>query len=419
MKPRRVELPAWAEPYARPGRNKSARGGRASTKTWAFAHLLVAAAANEPLKIACARAVQASIAVSSKSAIEIAIQRLQLGPLFDIREHYIKGNNGSVLLFKGLEGNREEIRGWESVDRVWVEEAQRISNETADILIPTIRKERSELWFSWNPNRPDDWVWQRFEANKRESDICAAVTYRDNRWFSDESEQDRLFDKRTKAEAMYRHIWEGDLIPSSGFNPFGGEGMIDACIDKGLTVDDATGMVHGLENTEPLAWGWDIARTPDVQGDFTVGIALNNEGVVCRVHYWKGIPLDVQQDRIKSIVGKRTFVCVDGTGMGRQLAEALEDKSYGDIESVIFTSSSKHQLITNLAWAVLDRTENFVTFPKGRIDQEMKSYSYEETSAGNPIYSHPVGKHDDHVDALALAWKAWKKGRGFRVRILH
>ena len=182
------------------------------------------------------------------------------------------------------------------------------------------------------------------------------------------------------------------LIPREALhNPFGGEEAIRAC-----NIPLAEG--------EAVAWGWDPARTPAVSGDITVGIALNARGQVCNVIKWKGVSLSEQQKRILNIVGRQTHVCVDATGLGRQLADYLTDQLYGNAEGIVFTNRSKHVLVTNLAWGIQHKK---VAYPTGEITEELISYERSETPSGNPTYSHPVGGHDDHVDALALAFNAY------------
>ena len=71
---------------------------------------------------------------------------------FDIMQDEIRGNNGSVIIFKGMQTyNADNIKSLEGYDIAWVEEAQTCSQHSLDLLRPTIRKPQSEMWFSWNP----------------------------------------------------------------------------------------------------------------------------------------------------------------------------------------------------------------------------------------------------------------------------
>lgn len=203
-------LPKWAkEFYESPARYKCLYGGRASGKTWTVAHILVLYAAQRPLTIMCAREILGTIHVSAKRALETAIHNLGLNGRFRVYRNVIRGVNGSRFLFAGLEHNRHSIRGWEDIDIVWVEEAQRISIETARVLIPTIRKSGSQLWFTWNPLNRTDWVWERFILNSRSDDMTRKINWEDNPWLPHEANLERLDDLRIHPE-IYPHIWEGE-----------------------------------------------------------------------------------------------------------------------------------------------------------------------------------------------------------------
>ena len=227
---RKVQLPMWAKPFCQPARYKTAYGGRASSKTWTFAHLMVADAARQNIRIACCRQHQNSIRESVKTTIEIAIRRLGLQDFFDIQQHVINGANGSHFFFTGLEEKRESIRGWESVNRVWVEEAQNMTPETAEILIPTLRTAGCEIWLTWNPKNRTDWVWDRFIVHPRQDDVIAKVNWRDNPWFPEESEIERRACEIETPE-LYAHIWEGEPDDGGGDRKILTYDILRNCID--------------------------------------------------------------------------------------------------------------------------------------------------------------------------------------------
>ena len=144
-------------------RYKVAYGGRGSSKSWSFARALIIQAANRPLRILCAREIQKSIKQSVHQLLSDQIQALGLGSFFEVLEAEIRGMNGSSFSFAGLATNTvESIKSFEGVDIVWVEEAQTVSKRSWDILIPTIRKENSEIWISFNPDVDTDDTYQRF-----------------------------------------------------------------------------------------------------------------------------------------------------------------------------------------------------------------------------------------------------------------
>jgi phage terminase large subunit len=121
----------------------------------------------------------------------------------------IKGNNGSEFSFEGIRHNVNTIRSYEGVDRVWVEEANTVSKKSWEVLIPTIRKDNSEIWISFNPEFEDDETFERFVLNPPSSAIVRKVNYKDNPWFPKVLEEERL-ELLKKHPDDYDYVWEGN-----------------------------------------------------------------------------------------------------------------------------------------------------------------------------------------------------------------
>jgi hypothetical protein len=134
-----------------------------------------------------------------------------LSMLFAVQQTTIRCGNGSEFYFVGLHRNVTKIKSFEGVDRVWVEEAQSVSKESWDVLVPTIRKEGSEIWISFNPELEEDEVYQRFILNKPSNAIVQKVNWYDNPWFPDtlRREKDDLRDRDLDA---YMTVWEGECV---------------------------------------------------------------------------------------------------------------------------------------------------------------------------------------------------------------
>lgn len=225
-----VHLPSWGKQFAKPARHKCAYGGRGSGKTWTIAHLLIARAAKEQLRVVCCRELASSIQSSSKLALEVAISRLGLSHFFKSYAYTIRGANGSLFRFTGVERTIDSIRGWEDVDVVWFEEAQNMSDATARVLYPTIRKPGSEVWVSWNPINRSDYVWRRFILNPRDGDIICKINWHDNPWFPKEADDERRADKKDNPE-MYAHIWEGEPDDEGAERKVLPFAMLNDCLD--------------------------------------------------------------------------------------------------------------------------------------------------------------------------------------------
>jgi len=208
----RVELLDWAKPLCEGAqRYKVLYGGRGSGKTYQMAGALTLLGWQRPLRICCAREFQSSIAESCKQAIDGWIHRLGLaGSHYRIMRDYIEGKNGTRFFFRGMSTATEEaIRGWESVDICWVEEAQRMSARSREILYPTIRKPGSQIWMSFNPRHRYDPVYIDFVARRRPDAWVRRVNYDDNLFFPNELESERLACLRDEPE-RYAHVWLGE-----------------------------------------------------------------------------------------------------------------------------------------------------------------------------------------------------------------
>jgi phage terminase large subunit len=99
---------------------------------------------------------------------------------FNIKNREITGTNGSLFLFEGLHQNVTKVKSLEGLDYVWIEEGENISEESWDILVPTIRKPNSEIIVTFNPARDDDPTYERFIINKRDDSWTLQVNYYDN-----------------------------------------------------------------------------------------------------------------------------------------------------------------------------------------------------------------------------------------------
>lgn len=204
-----AQFPNKLEFLFQPHRYKVAYGGRGSGKSWGFARALLILAANRPLRILCCREIQKSIKQSVHTLLTDQIQALGLGNFYEILEAEIRGQNGSLFSFTGLATNTvESIKSFEGCDIAWVEEAQTVSKKSWDILIPTIRKENSEIWVSFNPDLDTDDTYQRFIVNKPENAAVVKINWSDNPWFPRTLEEERLHSKATNPD--YENIWEGN-----------------------------------------------------------------------------------------------------------------------------------------------------------------------------------------------------------------
>lgn len=204
----KADFPEKLECLFQPSRYKILYGGRGGAKSWGIARALLVQAAAKPLRILCAREIQKSISESVHQLLRDQIAALGLSDCYEVLQNEIRGKNGSLFLFAGLKHNVENIKSKEGLDIVWVEEAQTVSKKSWDTLIPTIRKEGSEIWISFNPDLEDDETYQRFVKSPPPGAIVQKINWSDNPWFPEvlRLEKDSLKEKDPDA---YLTVWEG------------------------------------------------------------------------------------------------------------------------------------------------------------------------------------------------------------------
>ncbi len=215
MSEKQIEFPEKLGGLFEPHRYKVAHGGRGGGKSWAFARALLILGARQPLRILCTREVQKSIRDSVHKLLGDQVQALGLGAFYEIQQTTIKGRNGSEFLFSGLsDQTSESIKSFESIDICWVEEAQAVTGRSWNILIPTIRKDSSEIWVSFNPELDTDETYTRFVGNPPPDALVVQMNYADNPWHGQVLEKERIHAKATMLDADYQNIWEGVCKPA-------------------------------------------------------------------------------------------------------------------------------------------------------------------------------------------------------------
>jgi phage terminase large subunit len=95
------------------------------------------------------------------------------------------------------------------MDIAYVEEAQSLSDRSLKLLRPTIRKENSELYFSWNPEKPTDPVDKFFRQNPASNCISVHVNSEQNPFLPDTLKQEREDDRVRMLPEDYDHVWNG------------------------------------------------------------------------------------------------------------------------------------------------------------------------------------------------------------------
>lgn len=199
-----------------PSRYKAAYGGRGSAKSWSIAEALILLAVYprllfpnvDKVRVLCTREIQNSIKESVHKLLSDTIERLGIGHIFVVTTSSIVCHNGSEFIFMGLLRNVDQIKSTEGINVCWVSEAHNVSDESWDILLPTVRSADSEIWIDFNPKFEFDPTYQRWVTNPPANCISRLVNYTDNPYFPEvlriEMEHDRASDIK-----LYEQKWLG------------------------------------------------------------------------------------------------------------------------------------------------------------------------------------------------------------------
>ena len=219
--------------FSQPARYYIAHGGRGSGKTRGFA---LAAAARGYIygangisgTILCAREFMNSLAESSMDEVKAAIESEPwLSTYYEVGQNYIRSRDGRIdFTFAGLRHNIQSLKSKARILIAWVDEAEPVSEVAWRTLIPTVREEGSEIWVSYNPESPDSATHKRFRANPPDDSRIAEINWRDNPWFPQVLEQERIEDQRKRPDT-YQHIWEGGFLTRTDAQVFAGAFEID------------------------------------------------------------------------------------------------------------------------------------------------------------------------------------------------
>jgi len=219
----KLQTPEKLAPLFEPHRYKVIYGGRGKGGSWGMARALLVLGVSKPLRILCTREVQKSISESVHQLLCDQIKALGLESFYTIKEKEIDGVNGTLFSFAGLrELSVTNLKSYEGYDKVWVEEAEKTTKRSWEVLIPTIRREGSEIWINFNPQLDSDETYIRFIERTPPDCVLIPMNYRDNPWFPEVLEKERQYLQQTDSES-YENVWEGKCRTSVDGAIYAGE----------------------------------------------------------------------------------------------------------------------------------------------------------------------------------------------------
>ncbi len=260
-----IEFPAKLRELFRPHPYKVLYGGRDGVKSWSVAQALLLIGANPGMiwpgrtdgpRILCGRETMDSIRESVHQLLTDQIVRLGLESFYTPLQSEIRGKNGAEFVFAGLRKQTvSSIKSYEAIDICWIEEASVVSRRSLSILLPTIRKPGSEIWFTLNPDLETDAVYQDFVVNPPKGAWTCRTSYRDNLWLSPESHE-KIETLRERDPDLFHHVYDG-----------GTRSTVEGAIYKAeLQAAERDGRIRSVpyDATRPVETYWDLGFADQV-----------------------------------------------------------------------------------------------------------------------------------------------------------
>lgn len=366
-------------------RYRGAYGGRGSGKSFSFALMSAVYGYAEKLRILCTREFQNSIKESFHAEVKNAIQSTPwLSSFYDVGVDYIRGSNGTEYIFKGLRHNMSSVKSMSQIDICILEESEDVPAQSWEILEPTVRAPKSEIWVLWNPKDVNSPVDERFRQNIPPRSKIIELNWRDNPAFPMELDEQRKHALKIMSPEKYNWIWEGDYYEVSEAQIFAGKYKISEfdpkfnwdgpyCgLDFGFSSDPTAAIkcwIYGddlyIEHEAGMV-GLEIDHTANFVSEKIEGFGENK------------IIADSSRPESISYLRRNSFPYIEGSVKGKgSVEDGIEHiKSFGNI---------------------------FVHPRCGETINELKRYSYViDRNTGQPT-TRIEDKNNHYIDALRYA----------------
>ncbi|WP_174804366.1 PBSX family phage terminase large subunit [Martelella limonii] len=301
-------------------------GGRSSSKTRDTACQLIRLVNHVPvrMRVLCIRRFQNKIQESVYTELKWAIAHLELEAEYDVQKTtIIHLRTGSEFVFYGIERNLEEIKGTSDIDILWVEEAEKLTEEQWTVIAPTIRKEDSLSILLFNPKFVTDYVWKNFVINTPPHCVVHQINYDENPFLSEKALRD-IAAMQVRDPETFEHIYGGVPLGDSEYSIFKRR-WLDACID----ADKALGLTLEGRNV--------IGFDPADDGEDKCATADKIKGVFQNVEDWSSDKDELVQNA-KKVWGKARIlgatISYDTIGVGAFVGGYVDEQNEANGASV-------------------------------------------------------------------------------------
>lgn len=388
-------------------RNFLITGGRGSAKSFTTGLGLLGIGGRERSKIICTRQIQNSIKDSVHSLLKNQINEYEL-PFYDVGEKYI-GNTmtGSQFLFTGMYRNINNVKSIPGLKYAWLEEAQDLSQESIDVIGPTIREPQSKLIYTLNPAFETDPVWDTFMKTKRPDTFYLHTTIYDNPFASD----DLLAEAELLKKMDYRkwlHVYMGELRQEGD--------------DLALSVVDVNKAMERTIKAEGMReHGVDCARYGDDSS--VIGTRHGMKMTHLKIYDKKNVT-QLAGLVMKHVGGnKQELIKVDVGGLGAGVYDILKSEGYNAIECNFGAQAKNPDRYANMIGEMwhefCESLDQMDLIENSRLKTELTTRKYEVDPKGRykieskDKYKKRGYKSPDVADAVLLTYYTHKKSGYF------
>lgn len=318
----------YFKPLIRKARYKVLYGGRGSGKSYFLAELAVEVSRRIGTVILCAREFQGSLDDSVYQLLIETIERLGYTEEFDILKSTIthKGT-GAKFVFYGIKNNVTKIKSIQGVGVCWVEEAEAVTKNSWDVLIPSIRGDKNaEIWVSFNPKNILDDTYRRFIVHPPQDSIVLKANYDINPHFADTPLLADMLECKERDEDLYRHIWLGEPVADSELAIIK-PSWIEAAIDAHEKL--------GFQAAGRRILGFDVAD----EGDDANATVLRHGSVVTDMRQWRGQDVIYSADKVYLYAQEQDIdrIVYDNIGVGAGVKAQFRRKR-GKVQTLGFNA---------------------------------------------------------------------------------
>ena len=392
-------LPCY-QPFYEDWRYKVALGGRSAGRSVAAAQAIVYFCSQAKMRVLYLREFQNSIEESCKAQVEAIIEDLGLAHewKFTIKQTTHR-RTGSVIMYEGLARNYTKIKSKTDIDIAAIEECETVSRDSLDILIPTIRRQGSELWFMGNPKDRTSAVAQLFIENGTPANcVVMRSTYLDNPFNSAEliAEANHLMATDYK---LYRHIYLGEYLDKGSLR------MVPYVVEEDATTVPAA--------SDAVVIGCDIAR----EGDDKTALCVRKGKKILLLESHSDMDLPKLVAELTDLIRryKPARINIDSTGHGAWAKDGLQSMGVTVSEVNFSSKAAKEDKYTNkrteLYGLARDYFEGGGTIPKGQTQlvEELESTWYNLDNKNRFALESKadikkrIGRSPDKADSLCLS----------------